>query len=60
MPETIIRPKGELVAKMPTNYTNLSQEQLNEEIKKGMDDLKADLTIPAKYVRENLQRKLKV
>ena len=46
--------------KMPRNaplyYSALSQEQLNAEIGKGIDDLNAGRVVSSKKVREEMQR----
>ena len=46
-----------LPCKKPLVYSELSKEDFDFEIKKRMDSLKAGRVIPAKEVRERMQRK---
>jgi len=43
----------------PLDYSQLSKEQFNEEMEKGLSDLNAGRVISAAQVRENMQRKYK-
>ena len=40
----------------PLDYSTLSQEQFDAEIRKGIDDLNAGRVVSAKKVREEMQR----
>ena len=42
--------------RIPLDYSALSQEQFDAEIRKGIASLNAGKTIPAKKVREKMQR----
>ncbi|MDR2166346.1 MAG: hypothetical protein LBE35_00670 [Clostridiales bacterium] len=49
---TMERPRIEVATK---SSRTLSREQLDIEIQKGFDDLKAGRIAPARHIRENLQ-----
>ena len=41
---------------IPLDFKTLTEEQFNDEIEKGYDDLTAGKTLPAKQVFENMNR----
>jgi len=49
-----------LPQRVPLDYSALSQEQFNVEIEKGIASLNAGKTVPAKQVRDNMQRQYNV